>query len=466
MESGPKPGGFFQDSAIDSDLESEDLNAQAQEYINRVLLSPVEGSRPACCISPEPLCMGTRALCLKPGSSLDLKRSPVSETLDSSCLLLLPLELILEIFAYLDARFVLKVLPLVCSTLRDIVLDKATWRIRVQKRIQACYPVVEGEDFDWPAACADLEEQLQHWSEDGRKMEHFSLGDGHFASVDSVLLLQGGALCASGSRDRKVNIWDMRKLGQEEEKVLVKSLGVEHNETHKGWVWSLASRGNILCSGSWDSTIKLWDMEAEGQQCGEIRGKAAILCLAFQPDILVAGSCDKRVTIYDPRAAHPLLQSQKVHSNAVLAILADERYILSGSEDRTLVIFDRRCNDVLQRLQLDYYLRSMSYEKPLLWAGDGHGLIRVFENRSGSFQPIRCFDIGHRSQITGVQCSLGALYTTSTDKTIRIHIPTDHPRTLCTHSHNDVVNGISVVGNVMAVASGGQSVEVWRMNES
>nr|XP_033781058.1 F-box/WD repeat-containing protein 9 [Geotrypetes seraphini] len=385
--------------------------------------------------------------------------------LQSSALLLLPLELLWEIFAYLDARFLLTVLPLVCRALREIVQDKATWRIRVQKRVRANYPVVEDEDFDWPAACVELEEQLLHWSEDGRKTEHFSLGNGHFASVDAILLLQEGMLCASAARDRKVNIWDMRNLGQEEEKVLVKSLGVEHNETHKGWVWSLASRGNTLCSGSWDSTIKLWDMAAEGQQCGEIRGKAAVLCLAFQQDILVAGSYDKRVTIYDPRAAHPLLQSRKVHSNAVLSILADDRYILSGSEDRTLVIFDRRCNGVFQRLQLDYYLRSMSYEKPLLWAGDGHGLIQVFENRSGSFHPIRCFDVGHRSQITGLQYSLGALYTTSTDKTIRIHIPTDRPRTLCTHSHNDVVNGISVVGNVMAVASGGQSVEVWRMTD-
>ncbi|XP_020850564.1 F-box/WD repeat-containing protein 9 isoform X2 [Phascolarctos cinereus] len=400
----------------DSDPET-DPDAQAQEYIERVLGSPGPALArtvlaPPPTVSPRP---APAELWRESRWSPGAEPGPAA-----SGLLGLPLELILEICSYLEARLVLGVLPLVCRTLRDIVQDQVMWKIRVQKLLGGAYPVVEEEDFDWPAACIELEEHLGRWADDGRRAEYFCLSDGHFASIDSVLLLQG-------------------------------------------WVWSLAAQDNRVCSGSWDSTVKLWDMEADGQQFGEIRGKAAVLCLSYRPDILVTGTYDKKVTVYDPRAGQALVKSRRLHSSAVLALLADDQYIISGSEDRTLVVFERRTNSVLQRLQLESYLLCMSYREPQLWAGDNQGLLYVFENHGGQFKHVRSFDVGHRSQITGIEHSLGSLYTTSTDKTIRVHVPTDPPRTICTRSHHNVLNGVCADGNVVVAASGGLSLEVWRL---
>uniref|UniRef100_A0A8C5PSC9 F-box and WD repeat domain containing 9 n=1 Tax=Leptobrachium leishanense TaxID=445787 RepID=A0A8C5PSC9_9ANUR len=449
----------------DSDVETlEDPDEQALDYVSRVLGAQTLTDRPHHSM-PSNLPLETRHE--PPQSGVNLKKSPMlgDDAEECSLLLLLPLELLQEILSHLDPRFILSILPRVCKTFRNIVAEAVTWRTRVQKRIRTTYPVVEQEDFDWPSACMELEEQLSHWSDSGKKAERFTLSDGHYAAVDAVLLLEGGSLCVSGSRDRNVCLWDLRDLEPGQEKFKVQVLGSEKPGTHKGWAWCLASCGNLLASGSWDSTVKIFDVGAEGQQTGQIRGQAAVLCLAFLPDILVAGSYDKRVSVYDPRASSPLIRSRKIHSSPVLSLVADDRHIVSGGEDRTLVVFDRRTNSVLQRIQLDNYLFCMSYEAPQLWAGDNQGLIHVYRSHGGTFQELRCFDVGHSSQVTGVFHSAGTLYTTSTDKTMKVHIPTDPPRTLHTDMHSSVVNGVSVAGRTVAAASGGQAVEIWRFNE-
>ncbi|XP_003275633.1 F-box/WD repeat-containing protein 9 isoform X1 [Nomascus leucogenys] len=440
----------------DSDPESEtDPDAQAEAYVARVLSPPKSGlafSRPSQLSTPA----------ASPSASEPRAASKVSAVSEPG-LLSLPPELLLEICSYLDARLVLHVLSRVCHALRDLVSDHVTWRLRALRRVRAPYPVVEEKNFDWPAACIALEQHLSRWAEDGRWVEYFCLADGHVASVDSVLLLQGGSLCLSGSRDRNVNLWDLRQLGTESNQVLVKTLGTKRNSTHKGWVWSLAAQDHRVCSGSWDSTVKLWDMAADGQQFGEIKASSAVLCLSYLPDILVTGTYDKKVAIYDPRAGPALLKRQQLHSRPVLTLLADDRHIISGSEDHTLVVVDRRANSVLQRLQLDSYLLCMSYQEPQLWAGDNQGLLHVFANRNGCFQLIRSFDVGHSFPITGIQYSVGALYTTSTDKTIRVHVPTDPPRTICTRRHDNVLSRVCAQGNLVVAGSGDLSLEVWRL---
>ncbi|XP_060757500.1 F-box/WD repeat-containing protein 9 isoform X2 [Neoarius graeffei] len=296
-------------------------------------------------------------------------------------------------------------------------------------------------------------------------LEHITLSSGHIADVNTVLLVGGeGSVCVSGSRDRNVNLWDLRRSSGG---ALLGTLGAHgrYNSTHQGWVWCLAGSGDLLASGSFDSTVKLWDLNAGGAERGKIQSRAAVLSLSCQDHMLFAGSHDQKVSIYDTRAAEPLVKSLRLHSDIVLCLASDEQYIVSGSKDNTVAVYDRRAGKPLKKIHLKTYLLSMSYSGREVWAGDYHGLLHTFSMNEGSFKSIAQFNVGHSSLVTGIHHSPGTLYTCSSDRTIKVHLPCAPPKTLCMLRNKSVVNGLSVEAGVLAVASGDMNVEVWRPSQ-
>ncbi|XP_035472076.1 F-box/WD repeat-containing protein 9 [Scophthalmus maximus] len=286
-------------------------------------------------------------------------------------------------------------------------------------------------------------------------LECIALPTDHFAHINSVLLIGGeGKVLATGSRDRTVKLWDLQAGSSG---TLLHTL-----VGHQGWVWCLACRGSLLASGGFDSTVRLWDLQAGCAERGLIRAGAAVLCLSCQPDVLLAGAFDKRVSMYDTRVAEPLVKSLCLHGGAVMCLAADDKYIISGGKDCTVSVYDRRAGKGLQKVRLNSYLRSISYSGSEIWAGDNKGTLHSFSMRAGSFKILSQFDVGHTAAVNVIHSSPGSLYTCSSDRTVKVHIPCAPPRTLCTLHYQAEVSGLSVDAGVLAVASGDVCLEVWR----
>lgn len=85
----------------------------------------------------------------------------------------------------------------------------------------------------------------------------------------------GGVVVAGGCRDTFVYIWRQRHVDTAGEDA---GGGRSMRDTikatlkgHRGWVWSLATdrkhRPNLLCSGSWDHDVKIWDISTGDVAC-------------------------------------------------------------------------------------------------------------------------------------------------------------------------------------------------------
>ena len=81
------------------------------------------------------------------------------------------------------------------------------------------------------------------------------------------------------------------------------------------------------------------------------RCNSAVLCSHLEPDCMIAGCYDKKVYHIDPRAA-AVQFTKNYHKQPVLCMAVDDRNVITGSEDGTVVVYDRRAGTVYKRIEV------------------------------------------------------------------------------------------------------------------
>lgn len=384
----------------------------------------------------------------------------------------LPPELILVIFSYLDARFTLRVLACVCRLFHNLLSPESSWKTRFGKQ----WPNRDRRgDYDyissWKQICVQHEDMDEFWSDPDSTLDFYELKDQHFATVDAVHIMKGGDLCISGSRDRAVGVWSLNALTDPTEAGYSKKSFKQTLDGHRGWVWCLSSDPTgapRVCSGSWDSKIKLWDLEGQNIEMTTLSiHRAAVLCMAWEQEMLISGSYDKTISLWDLRGGNSISRLRN-HTKPVLCLSVDDRFIISGSEDQTLSVYDRRAAQIYKTVKLESPVFSLCHSSicgyNYLRAGGREGRLYLLDTTGDKFEEITpSIDLGSKGKISGMCYYGGAVVACSTDKSIKVLEPSCVLSVM--HSfdcHSGEVASVSSRGSVLASCSSDLSVGIWR----
>lgn len=165
----------------------------------------------------------------------------------------------------------------------------------------------------------------------------------HTDVVSTVTVSRDGKLLASGSWDTTIQLWNLR-TGKR----------ICTFEGHLAPVWSVAfsADGQLLASSSKDETIKLWHLQT-GTLLRTLTGHSGgVKSVAFSPDkrTLVSGSWDSTVKCWDLSTGKLIRTLSEVAPVWSVAISSDGTMLLSGSEDSTVKFYHLRTGEPLKTL--------------------------------------------------------------------------------------------------------------------
>ncbi|KAG8861292.1 hypothetical protein FRB91_009203 [Serendipita sp. 411] len=290
---------------------------------------------------------------------------------------------------------------------------------------------------------------------------------GHMGSVCSIAFSSDGRRIVSGSFDTTIRLWDT-ETGQ--------PLG-EPLRGHTGGVLSVSFSpdGRRIVSSSANKTIRLWDGET-GQPLGEpLRGHTDyVLSVSFSPDgrRIVSSSNDKTIWLWDDETGQLLGEPIRGHIGSIRSVSfsPDGRRIVSGSDDKTIRLWDGATGQPLGEPLRDHtdYVRSVSFspDSHRIVSSSDDKTIRLWDGETGQplGEPLR----GHTDYVLSVSFSPDGrrIISSSADKTIRLWDgETGQPLGEPLRGHTDYVQSVSFSLDGRRVLSGSEYVGIYQPSE-
>jgi len=291
----------------------------------------------------------------------------------------LPAELNAIIFSYLDAQS-LRACKGVSRPFRTLATDPLVWRGEYLSNFQKETYVTPAPIQIGGAGIGRPDIKLQNWELMHKAREqinaNWDVGRGRAiymsGHTDSVYCVQFDEhKIITGSRDRTIRVWDLNTNR------CIKVIG-----------------GPTVRPVPGPRTLRTVDYpsfhHAEASVNGTPYGhhiyhvpsdfhSASILCLQYDDEILVTGSSDNDLIVWDIKTYEPI-QRLKHHQGGVLDVAFDSKHIVSCSKDCTIVVWDRKTLKPLRNLTgHNGPVNAVQLRGNLLVSASGDGVARLWD---------------------------------------------------------------------------------------
>lgn len=292
--------------------------------------------------------------------------------------------------------------------------------------------------------------------------------------VFSLAFSPDGHFLASGCEDHQIRVWDVRR------RTLVHCLSGHGDEVRavafspqgylrRGLRLGVPQAGHQLASGSYDGTLRLWNL-TDGDSTTLDTG-SPVAALAFSPDgqTLASGHQDGSIGLWN-QGTQSQVQSLQSQGQAVrtVAFSPDGQTLASGGDDQTIRLW------AWQTGQLTWDFKGHnSWISNVAFSPDGRTLASASEDQSVRLwdsqtrQALRVLR-GHNSGVWAVALHPQGQYLVSggQDRHIRLWSLTDSAPSRTLVGHNGWVFAVTISPDGRWIASGGEdrTVRLWDSN--